>query len=732
MEHKTEGAPQKRKSGRRTLLVFALLLAIAAGSVYAFLDFYGRYIDETLYAERLSQMREVTGQLFNSIDDVVDNQWFIAETQKGYLTEDRPATADELIGLMERQARLNAFTSSQSEMMAVDETGRYYTQNGVQGTLTGLDYLKDSPDRVSYVYNSMTSGKSEMVFLLRLEELLPIQVGSRTVRLTYYGVSRSMTELEPYFICEAYEGNNSVYVLDSNGAKLFSDSNNTLLRGYNLYDVLGKMEYLHGTSLADAKQELAEHNIAYSNAVLSGQEYYYSLYRMENAEWTLLFLVPSVCVATNTVAMINMTVRMILLFAVVLVTLFAGIIYVLLRIQQSQAIAVERRNSEALTEINRELDQKATELTYAVEAEKEAAEKAKQATAQAEKAMREAESASRAKSEFLSNMSHDIRTPMNAIVGITNLMEHEGNLSDRMRGYLQKIKFSSRHLLSLINDILDMSKIEANEVDLNLERVSLAEQVGQVDSIIRSQANENGQEFRIYVHEISHEYLIGDGVRLRQIFLNLLSNAVKYTPRGGKIAFDVAELPCGTPDHASFRFSVTDTGCGMTPEFVAHIFEPFTRAENSVTNKVQGTGLGMAITKNIVDLMGGTIAIQSEPGKGSRFDVELSMQIDHSASFDFAAEKILLLSDDETLSRNVRAAVRETDLKLTVVSTEQEADAYLAENRADVILLAGHLRDKTLAETIRVMRGLSENAMLIFCVDFAQRERVQETLAWMA
>lgn len=299
-----------------------------------------------------------------------------------------------------------------------------------------------------------------------------IDLSSYAFTDNYYGISRSMTELTPYFSCEAYNDNNSVYVVDNNGSKLFSDANNTLLQGHNLYAVLEKMEYLHGSSFDKARQELSEHKIAYSNAILNGEEYYYSLYQMESAEWTLLFLVPSACVASNTVSLIHTTVRLILIFALIMVCVCAILIYIVLRIKQKQAIAAERRNTEAFKEINRELDRKNAELSQAVE--------------RAETATRQAEAASRAKSEFLSNMSHDIRTPMNAIVGITNLMEHEGNTSDRLRGYIQKIKFSSRHLLSLINDILDMSKIESNEVELNLEKVSLAEQVGQVDSIIRS------------------------------------------------------------------------------------------------------------------------------------------------------------------------------------------------------------------------------------------------------
>lgn len=712
---------KKEANKQLVIILFALVATVVLGA-YVFLDFYGTYIDGVLYAERLSQMQEVTGQLFNNLEEIVNSQWEMARAQCNYLEEERPATADELVIFMGRQARMNDFAGSHSEMMAVDDTGRYYTQNGMQGTLSGLNYILNQPERTSYVYSTMTTGQSEMVFLMKLPDPVPVQVGERQVRLTYCGVSRNMGELKPYFSCEAYGGNNSVYVLAGNGIKLFSDSDDELLKGHNLYTVLEKMEYLHGSSFNEARQELREHRIAYSNAVLNGQEYYYSLYQMENAAWTLLFLVPSVYVATNTVGLINMTVRMVLWYALGIVSICVIFIYLVLRLKQKQAIDAERKNGEVLTKINEELDQKNAELSKAVDA-------ARQATESAWAAMRKAEAASKAKSEFLSNMSHDIRTPMNAIVGITNLMEHEGNVSDRLHGYIQKIKFSSRHLLSLINDILDMSKIESSEIELNEEKVSLSEQVGQVDSIIRSQTNEKGQIFHIYIHEIAHEYLIGDSVRLRQIFLNLLSNAVKYTANGGEIVFDITELPCDETGYAEFCFSVTDTGYGMKPEFLEHIFEPFTRAENSVTNKIQGTGLGMAITKNIIDLMGGSIHVKSEFGKGSCFDVILKFKIDGERSYDLKKEKILLISADQTLTKNIQAPLRLTELAFTVVSTEKEAVQFLKEENVDVILLAGHLRDKSLKDTVKLLRDLSKDTLLIFCVDFAQREAVQETLS---
>lgn len=177
-----------------------------------------------------------------------------------------------------------------------------------------------------------------------------------------------------------------------------------------------------------------------------------------------------------------------------------------------------------------------------------------------------------------------------------------------------------------------MSKIESSEVKLNEDPVDLMEQVAQIDSIIRPQAEERGQEFKIHVHGIDHGHLLGDSVRLRQIFINLLSNAVKYTPVEGSVILDLTEEPSSIPEHANISITVTDTGYGMTPEFIKTIFEPFTRAENSTTNKIQGTGLGMAITKSIVDLMGGRIQVKSELNKGSCFEVVLPFAIDPNGS----------------------------------------------------------------------------------------------------
>lgn len=238
--------------------------------------------------------------------------------------------------------------------------------------------------------------------------------------------------------------------------------------------------------------------------------------------------------------------------------------------------------------------------------------------------------ANRSKTQFLSNISHDIRTPMNAIVGITNLMTHALYNPEKLEGYLSKIQLSSRHMLGLINDLLDMNKIESGTTHLNAEPMNLPEQINQIHDLIHTQASEKEQSFEIISQDIFHENLIADATRLRQVLLNILSNAVKYTPAGGKILFHITELNDETYSRARYRFTIEDTGIGMDQDLLEHVFDPFIRGEDSVVNKIQGTGLGMAITKNIIDLMEGSIHIDSEVNKGTCVTVILEFDIDQN------------------------------------------------------------------------------------------------------
>ena len=242
-------------------------------------------------------------------------------------------------------------------------------------------------------------------------------------------------------------------------------------------------------------------------------------------------------------------------------------------------------------------------------------------------ALQVAKAANESKSNFLSNMSHDIRTPMNAIIGYTTLINREADEPGKVREYTRKISSAGDYLLGLINDVLDMSKIESGKTTLNIAQFYIRELVSEVESIVRMQANAKRQEFSVTVEEVDHDCVVGDELRIRQIILNLLSNALKYTPNGGKIDFIVRGIPQEKAKIQKLRIIVRDTGYGMESGYMKSIFEPFTRLDNSMTGKIQGTGLGLAITKSIVDLMGGTITVNSVLNKGSTFTVDLELPV---------------------------------------------------------------------------------------------------------
>ena len=247
----------------------------------------------------------------------------------------------------------------------------------------------------------------------------------------------------------------------------------------------------------------------------------------------------------------------------------------------------------------------------------------------ATEALQTAENANKAKTDFLSNMSHDIRTPMNAIISIISLIRHNAGDKEKVIEYADKIAISSQHLLGIINDVLDMSKIEAGKTVFKYSDFSILDFIEELNTIFHSQANEKNQSFIITKENLKHEWVNGDKVHLMQIFSNLLSNAIKYTQEGGIIQFIAEESETNYSTYGKYHFIVSDNGMGMSADFKETIFDAFTRAESSVTNKIQGTGLGMAITKNLVESMGGTIEVESEPNRGSSFEVILIRRSSH-------------------------------------------------------------------------------------------------------
>ena len=290
-----------------------------------------------------------------------------------------------------------------------------------------------------------------------------------------------------------------------------------------------------------------------------------------------------------------------------------------------------------------------------------------------------AKNANAAKSNFLSNMSHDIRTPMNAIIGYATLLAKDADNGEKVREYTRKITYSGQHLLSLINDILDMSKIESGKTSLNKEEFRLPEFIEELYSMIIAQTNAKNQTLDVHTKGNIPEIVMGDKLRLNQIMLNILSNAVKYTPEGGQIALKVETMKQTVHNHAHLRFTVADNGIGMSEEYVKTIFEPFSRETTDKTKSIQGTGLGMAITKNIVDLMGGVITVDSEPGKGTTFTVELELEIAESVPEDadfwvhHNVTRVLVVDDEEDVCMDIKELMAGTGVDVEYAITGQDA-----------------------------------------------------------
>ncbi|MGL0833206.1 response regulator [Faecalibacterium duncaniae] len=291
-------------------------------------------------------------------------------------------------------------------------------------------------------------------------------------------------------------------------------------------------------------------------------------------------------------------------------------------------------------------------------------------------AYRAAENASRAKTEFLSNMSHDIRTPMNAIVGLTAIAGANIESQDRVVECLGKITKSSRHLLGLINEVLDMARIESGRISLAEEDFSLPELVDNLLTLTKPAIDEHHHQLEVHIEHIEHEAVCGDSLRIQQVFVNLMSNAVKYTPDGGNITLTIKEKPNGFSKLGCYEFSIEDNGIGMTPEFQKIMFEPFSRADDHRTTKVQGTGLGMAIARNIVNLMNGDIQVESAPNKGTKITVTVYLKLQENEK---EQEKelldlpVLVVDDDKTCCESTVATLQEIGIAGEWVLTGKEA-----------------------------------------------------------
>ena len=492
---------------------------------------------------------------------------------------------------------------------------------------------------------------------------------------TAIGTLYDHSKLDSMLSVKSYNGNAYLFMLDNDGNITYTNQKeDKFFRNYFLLKHL-KGDQAITEEEADSLQKKLDGREQGVELLGSDKPYYLGYCPIENNN-TMLICIVEKSVVDNVLKDYQKTIVFeTILMAGFILLLFAGLFYSISRRSLAEQKAeYEKRNNEIQTQAMKEMEESNKKL-----------KKAKDITTEA---LQTAENANKAKTDFLSNMSHDIRTPMNAIIGMTSLIRHDAGNKAKVIEYADKIDISSQHLLGIINNVLDMSKIEAGKTVFKYTDFSILDFITELNTIFHSQIDEKNQTLTIIKENIRHEWVNGDQVHLMQIFSNLVSNAVKYTQEGGKIQFLVEECETKSSVYAKYRFLVSDNGMGMSADFKDTIFDAFTRAESSMTNKIQGTGLGMAITKNLVEAMGGTIDVESELGQGSCFEVLMDLKIAEDRTVALAAQEETDEQDGNILQGMRFLCAEDNELNaeiLTELLKIEGAECTICENGEEIL-----------------------------------------------
>ena len=567
--------------------------------------------------------------------------------------------------------------------MLLDEQGTAYLSDGPAGIWYDISHLLDGEKRHTFVSETDTIDGSFLVFSLELDS--PVTMGENHIRFTHVVLLKDIRTVKQYYTTTTYGGSAATYIIKKNGTLAYFDADSDdVIGARNIYKALEEAEYVQGRNFNMIKEQLDRDGIAAANIILNQTEYYYCLTALADYDMTLMLLIPAGSVAVSTMNMMNSTIRTETIFISAMAFLMLLAFFSLIKVQRSgQMVKLEQ-------ETNRELNQ----LRLV------------------------AESANAAKSAFLNNMSHDIRTPMNAIIGFTNIAMKQSPTPE-IRNCLDKISESSEHLLALINDVLDISRIESGKIKYTPAPVDIAEVSDSVLTIMYGYLNDRNITFRTELEKPQTRYVLTDAVRVREVLVNILGNAVKFTNDGGSITYAVSYLPGKDGRHIRVRYRIADTGIGMSEEFVEHIFDEFSQEDHGARTQYQGTGLGMAITKKYVELMGGTISVESRKGVGSVFTVELPMEItdarevtkkDYSVgSIDLSGLKILLAEDNDLNAEIAIVQLEELGIRITRAADGDEAVRFFAENPEgtfDLILMDVMMPNMNGYEATKAIRSL--------------------------
>ena len=661
------------------VVMVVLVVAVIAGIIFAM----NGLIQKTVYQERQELLENIT----TSCADILDYNINGGREREGLfadrVAQDMPAysSIDDYISAV--NARPDYVYQA---YFFVDSAGRYYSSDGMSGKIADMTYYTaTSEDSLEYLSTlpHLDSNYTYLIFRTRLSQAITIDTPKGEADISYCGILYDLGELNEALSGE-FPGDNNTFIFDSNGAMLFkSQKLGNIVKGDNIYAKIEQCEYPYGEDANELEQQCRNGENIVVQIESNGSQHYFCSTSLESNDWSLAFVVQTDFIDEATGGAFANLILYIAGIAGAL-GIVALIAYIMIR--------RNRADKRAIKEIN-ELNEALTLATNA-------------------------------KTKFLSNMSHDIRTPINGIMGMTTIAKGvEGN-PEKTTECLNKIDSASHHLLSLINDVLDMSRIESGKTEIMEAPINLAVVCESCSSIIKGQMTGRELNFETSL-EGQDLWLLGDELHLRQILINILGNAVKFTPDGGTIRFLCQEKACDA-ETAIFEFVIADTGMGMSQEFLQKIFDPFSQAENSSRTNYKGTGLGMSITKQLTELMGGSIEIESEEEVGSTFTVTIPFKIDPEpekddlvllGTADISDVRILLVEDNELNMEIACELLEEAGAFVTMAENGQEALDAFRDNPPetfDVILMDVMMPVMNGLDATRAIRALErEDAHMI-------------------
>ncbi|MDY2629651.1 MAG: response regulator [Lachnospiraceae bacterium] len=689
-----------RKNRFKIVPVVTVVFITALLLTYSLMSGTMNSINDVSEQEALALLTENAVQMDNIIENQLTNNWKQIDTICVAL-ENMEDHSAEMVASFLHDASTDAY-----DMMLLSNDGSYLDRSGGRG-------LK----QISKDILPLVQGEEKILLLRQDKDTDILMFGTRIKPL--YVEAEKMEYLFVYYKLDSYlgllkmesfGGNGQIRIIDSRGTTLLHSDN--LPNSENRYLFFGTFkdaQFLHHEIVKDSdsfrEYVLSGKSDAIHVVLDSGENEIISFSKIPDTNWHIVISIDQSMVMGTKLLSVEKIGRMSLL-AVMLIVLFSLIIISFVVYQSQKKTNAQNRELEKLNEQLRENNASLEEARHL-----------------AEQSFHAAEEANKAKSTFLSSMSHDIRTPMNAIVGFTTLAITNVANTDKVKDYLGKILSSSNHLLSLINDVLDMSRIESGKIHLEEREANLSDILHDIRTIVSGQIHAKQLELYMDVMDVTDEDVFCDKTRLNQVLMNLISNAIKFTPAGGTVSVRVSQIPHTIEGKGLYEIRVKDTGIGMSQEFARKIFEPFERECTSTVSKIQGTGLGMAISKNIIDMMGGTIEVHTEQGKGTEFIILLEMRLQREGRQveeirELAGLRALVVDDDfntcDSVSKMLVQVGMRSEWTLSGKEAVLRAKQSIGINDAfNAYIIDWRLPDMNGIEVARQIRSLNDDTPII-------------------